>query len=288
MLVTMRPVRTALVLSLLLSSVVVSSSARGDERVECARAYEQSQRLQQRGENKKALDAAERCAQPTCPPLLAEECKPWVTQIRQQLARLEIHVTGSDACPAHDFVIEIDRVKQPAGSELLVDPGVHEVRVVDAATKHIADQTINAAAGQRHAVELGFAPPGAVCGSADQAAGGPSSHAAIPGAAVGLGIAGGALLLTGIVLGVVGAVKRGDLDACKPNCSTDAIDGARTFFVAGDVVGGVGILALGAAAAVYFLARADVAPRASGTASVFGPKASGGIRPNAHGFEIRF
>lgn len=279
MIVSMRSVRAALVISVLLSSAVVSTSARGDERVECARAYEQAQRLQQSGENRKALDAAERCAQPTCPALLAEECKPWVAQIREKLARLEVRVIGSDACPAHDFAIEIDRVKQPAGSELLVDPGVHEVRVVDPATQRIADRTINAAAGQRHVVELGFAPPGAVCGGSEQAAAPPPSPG-IPKAAVGLGIAGGALLLTGIALGVVGVVKRSDLDSCKPGCTADAIGDTRTFFVAGDVVGGVGVLALGAAAAVYFLVRGDVAPRASAT--------RGGIQTNARGIEIRF
>jgi hypothetical protein len=279
MIVTMRPVRAALAISILLSSAVVSTAARGDERVECARAYEQAQRLQQSGEKRKALDAAERCAQPTCPGLLAEECKPWVAQIRPQLAQLEVRVIGSDACPAHDFAIEIDRVKQPAGSELLVDPGVHEVRVVDGATKHTADRTINAAAGQRHVVELGFASPLAVCGGSEQAAAAPTSNG-IPKPAVGLGIAGGALLLTGIALGIVGVVKRSDLDSCKPGCSADAIGDARTFFLAGDVVGSVGILALGAAAAVYFLARNDVVPRTSAT--------RGAIRPNARGIEIRF
>ena len=78
-------------------------------------------------------------------------------------------VTGSDACAAHELAIEINRVKQPAGSEVLVDAGIHEVRVVDRAWKRVADQTINAAAGQRHVVELGFAQPGAVCGGTEQA-----------------------------------------------------------------------------------------------------------------------
>jgi hypothetical protein len=36
------------------------------------------------------------------------------------------HVVGSNACPLGDFAGEIDRVKQPAGSELLVGAGVHE------------------------------------------------------------------------------------------------------------------------------------------------------------------
>ncbi len=78
-------------------------------------------------------------------------------------------VTGSDACAAHELATEFDPVKQPAGSEVLVDAGIHEVRVVDRGSKRVADQTINAAAGQRHVVELGFAQPGAVCGGTEQA-----------------------------------------------------------------------------------------------------------------------
>jgi hypothetical protein len=281
MIQAMRSVRPALAISLsiLLASTVVSTAARGDERVECARAYEQSQRLQQSGENRKALDAAQRCAQPTCPALLAEECKPWVSQIGQKLARLEVRVVGSDGCPAHDFAIQIDRVKQPTGSELLVEPGVHEVRVVDPATTHTADQTINAAAGQRHVVEMSFASPLAACGTTEEnPVSAPASPMAKP--AVGLGIAGGALLVTGIALGVVGLVKRADLDSCKPGCSEDSISGARTFFVAGDVVGGLGVLVLGTAVAVYYLARGDVVGRAT--------SAQSGPQPTGRGFEIRF
>ena len=120
-------------------------------------------------------------------------------------------VTGSDACAAHEHAIEINRVKQPAGSEVLVDAGIHEVRVVDRGSKRVADQTLNAAAGQRHVVELGFAQPGAAYGGTEQA----------------------------------------------PPSST----GVATFLRAGDVVGAVGVLALGAAAAVYVLARSDVALR---------------------------
>ncbi|MDB4937025.1 MAG: hypothetical protein JWP87_3997, partial [Labilithrix sp.] len=52
---------------------------------------------------------------------------------------------------------------------------------------------------------------------------------------------------------------------------SDEIDGARTFFVAGDVIGAVGLLTLGAATAAYFLGRGDGVARAS-----------------ARGIEIRF
>lgn len=267
----MRPGPAAVLLSAVLASSMGAVSARADERAECARAYEQAQRLQQSGENRKALSAAERCALPTCPALLAEECKPWVTQIRKQLSRIEVHVVASAGCPPHDVSIEIDRVKVTQSGPTFVDPGIHEVRAVDIRTKRIADKTINATSGELHLVELGFPPDGAACSDpvADKSGG-------VPKVAVGLGVAGGALLLTGFVLGGIGASKRGDLDACKPGCSNDDIDGARTFFVVGDVIGAVGILTLGAATAAFFLGRGDPDTRSTS------------LRAVPRGFQVRF
>jgi hypothetical protein len=249
---SMRLGPAAVLLSFVLASSLAATTVHADERAECARAYEQAQRLQQSGENRKALSAAERCAQPTCPALLAEECKPWVTQIREKLSRIEVHVVASDACPAHEVSIEIDRVKVAPSGPTFVDPGIHEVRVVDKRTNRIADKTINATSGELHVVELGFPSDGAAC--TDPV---PPTKGGVPKVAVGLGIAGGALLLTGVVLGGIGAAKRSDLDACKPGCSNDEIDGARSFFIAGDVIGAIGIVTLGAATAAFFLGRAD-------------------------------
>ena len=248
------------------------SAAHADERAECAHAYEQAQRLQQSGERRKAYDAAERCAQSTCPSLLADECKPWVTQLEKQLSRIEVRVTGARTAvpPTTMPSRSIASSTSPPG-EHLVDPGVHEVRVVEPETNRVADKTINATLGQLHIVELGFAVPGAVCARSPVAT---ASHAPIPKLAVGLGIAGGALLLTGVfVLGVVGAVKRSDLDECKPDCTSEQIDGVRPFFVAGDVIGAVGLVGLGAAAVVFFATRGDA--RANASAS-------------SRGFQLRF
>jgi hypothetical protein len=273
MLATMRP----LVAACILAALAAASTARADERAECARAYEGAQRLRQRGENRKALDAAERCAQPTCPALLADECKPWANEIRQQLSRLEVHVIGSGGCALPDAVVEIDRVKQPPRGELLVEPGIHEIRTVDAATKRVADATISVVSGEHRVVELGLAPAGVVCGgsasgSSTQRAS--TDRAAIPKLALGLGIAGSTFLVSGIVVGIAGAVKRSDLDACKPSCNSIRIDDVRTYFVVGDILAAVGLLTLGAATAVFFLGR--------------DPDGRSAVRAAPRGIEIRF
>lgn len=62
----------------------------------------------------------------------------------------------------------------------------------------------------------------------------------------------------------------------KPGCSNDQIDSARSFFVAGDVIGAVGLLTLGAATAAFFLGRGDSDAQSSA------------IRAVPHGLQIRF
>ncbi|MBX3192482.1 MAG: hypothetical protein KF819_36160 [Labilithrix sp.] len=264
----MHAARAALALALLTSTF----EARADERVECARAYEQAQRLQQRNEGMKALAAADRCARPTCPALLVEECKQWSAQIRDKLVPVDVRVIGADACEilGDDAIVEVDRIKQASTTEIFVDPGIHEVRVT-LANGTVDDKTLDFVAGERRTLDFRFAPDGVTC------AHGSGASRGVPTAAVGLGIAGGVLLLTGITLGVIGASKKGDLDACRPGCTDAEISSTRTFFVAGDVVGGVGLLSLGAAAAVYFLTRGSDA-RAG----------AAGLTAAPRGFAIRF
>src|SRR5690242_7722348 len=111
------------------SSVVAPREAVADERVECAIAYEQTQRLQQKAELVAGLEAAERCARPTCPALLKDDCSRWATELRTKLPKLVVRVRGADAC-AHDAA-KVDVAgasrKDPDSATLFVDPGVHEV-----------------------------------------------------------------------------------------------------------------------------------------------------------------
>ena len=100
---------------------------------------------------------------------------------------------------------------------------------------------------------------------------------AVPTVTLVLGSIGAGLVVAGATVGIVGASKRADLDDCKPGCSREQIDGVRPFFLAGDVLAGFGILALGAAAVTYFAgdtkAAAWIRPRlvlgASGLGAAF-------------------
>jgi hypothetical protein len=236
--------------------VLFAGDARADERVECAKAYEQTQRLRQKNELLSALDDAHRCARPTCPELLRKECTQWSSEIEAKLPRLTARVRGADGCFRRDPIIEVSGAHRamPDGNVAL-DPGVHELRVVDSVSGSTKTQTIDFAEGERRDIDFDFAPPDLACGAtAPPPPPPPPPSRQIPTTSIVLGAVGGGLLLTGMTLGIIGAVKRGDLNDCKPNCSSDRIDGVRTFFVAGDVIGGLGLLTLGAGVAVYFLA----------------------------------
>jgi hypothetical protein len=255
----LRPRAYVLVVAAALALGLTPRAARADERLECANAYEQTQRAQQRATLLAALEDAERCARPTCPSLLSTECTRWTSEIKSKIPRLVIRVRASDGCTRDGAHIEISgssRKEIEGGAEtILVDPGVHHVKVIDPLSERWKIETMDFGAGERRDIDVDFGAESATCGP-------PPKPEAPPPKAVRtslvLGAIGGGLLVTGMGLGVVGAVKRSDLDSCKPACDQDRIDAVRPFFVAGDVIGAVGLLTIGAGVVVwYVLERKD-------------------------------
>jgi hypothetical protein len=230
---------------------LLARDGRADERVECASAYERTQRAQQKSELISALDSAERCARPTCPALLSNECNRWVGEIRQKLPGLLVRVKSADGCPHEPSRVDVGGAtrKEPDNDTLFLDPGTHEITVTDPVSRRTKTETIAFAPRERRDIDFDFASPTTVCG------GGPQREQQrpsppernLPRTSLIIGGIGGGLVLVGVTLGLVGVAKRGGLDDCKPNCSNDRLDSVRSFFVAGDVVAGLGVLALGAA-----------------------------------------
>jgi hypothetical protein len=251
--------RARVLLAAAVATIAFARHARADERAECAHAFEQTQRFQQDREMLDALDDAERCARPSCPAVLQQECARWVGEIRGKVATLKVRVRGSDACTADQARVDVGGRHRKTNNGVLLDPGRHEIVATEPSNGRTKTETIDFASGERREIDIDFAPPGAVCGGGAE----PTPSRLPPTPALILGAVGGGLLLAGATAGIIGAVKRGDLDDCKPNCSSDRIDPVRTFFVAGDVMGGFGLLALGTAAAIWILAKPAGAPKAA-------------------------
>ena len=237
-------------LSVVAPGTAVADTDVSEETRKCATAYEMTQRKQQRGELVDALESAERCARASCPDLLESECAKWASDLRPKLPTLVVRVRGSDGCTRRDARLEVtgSTRKHRDLDALLVDPGIHDVTVTDPTSGETKVQTINFASGERRDIDVDFASEGKVC---------PTSGVQTPIGRVStltlaLGSAGAGLVIAGATMGLIGASKKGDLDACRPGCSRDEIDDVRTFFLAGDVLAGFGLLALGAAAATFF------------------------------------
>jgi hypothetical protein len=64
-----------------------------------------------------------------------------------------------------------------------------------------------------------------------------------------LGVGGG--------FGIAGLSQKSTLDECRPRCASSEVDTMQRSFLVGDVLMGVGIVSLGAAAILYFTGRAS-------------------------------
>jgi hypothetical protein len=249
-----------------------------DERDECAAAYEQTQRLQQKSELVAAADEAARCARPSCPALLKDECGRWATEIRAKLPSLVVRVRGVDGCERADARVAVaggSRHGETPDDVWYVDPGSHEIKVTDHVSGRVKTQTINFAQGERRDIDVDFAPPDVVC-HPQPAAAKTGPFADIPKLSLILAGVSGGLLLAGAASGLIGASKRSALDDCKPNCPSDRIDAVRPFFIAGDVLAGLGILVLGSAAVAFFAADSKtMAPHAKPQVSLTGRELEG-------------
>ena len=243
-----------------------------EETRQCAAAYEATQRQQQKSELVDALESAERCARTSCPSLLRDDCLKWTSELRPKLPTLVVRVRGSDGCARTDAKLSVTghSRKHPTDDALLVDPGVHEIKVTDPASGQTKTQTINFAAGERRDIDVDFANEGAVCTSS----GVNTPLGRVSTLTLALGGAGAGLVIAGATLGIIGASKRSDLDACRPDCGRDQIDSVRPFFLFGDVLAGFGILALGAAAVTFFASDTKAAA-ASGPRFVVGASGVG-------------
>lgn len=257
----------------MLASTTTLSLAHADERAECAKAYEQTQRSRQEGNVVHALDDADRCAQPSCPELLRNECGTWAKDLRASVARIVIRVRGSDACAAEQPSIVASPHARREGDGWLVDPGVQELTVNDTMSSKTKKVQFDLRPGERREIDVDFAEPNATCSKGSPNGVAPTSEGPlqrIPMLSVGLGSVGLGFVVLGGALGVIGAGKRDDLDACKPNCSEERLDGVRPYFVIGDTVAVIGLVAIGAAIAVYFTSpKAPVKAAANGVSVSF-------------------
>jgi hypothetical protein len=228
--------------------------ARADESDACVASYEQAQVLRMEIRLVEARDKLLICAQPACPQLLTADCARWLRQVDDSVPSIVLGARDADGKDLPNTRVFLDgrRVAERIdGTALVVDPGAHTIRFENAA-RGVAEQHLVARQGEKNRlVSVTFPRPDAAT----------RETRPVPVLAYVLGAVGVASIAAGTALDVSARSTFQSLkESCHSACATsDVADGRRRMLV-GDVVLGVGVLALGLGVYLWLSQRPTEAP----------------------------
>jgi hypothetical protein len=269
------PVKRGLVriaLAAAYAAVSHDAAAQSPEKLECARSFEQAQRLRQAHQLRAAKGELLVCTE-KCPQVLRQQCVSWLGDVEASIPSLVVVARGPDGSVLSNARIVVDAVELAGGpmqQAVELDPGDHDL-VIDAPGLAHVQQRVTLREGDRERrVDVTLSPAAPPVTSSS-----PSSSSAKWGGAVApsdrpvpavvyvLGGAGLAVAAVGTYFQIAGMNDASSLGGCQPNCPQEQIDNARTTLWAGNVTLAVGVVTL-AAAVVLYLVRPAREHRADG------------------------
>lgn len=239
---------TTLVTAVVLAIQAVSVHAHADdEKRRCVTAYEEGQRLRQTGKLLAARDQLRVCSADACPGIVASDCTLWLRDVQAAIPSIVVSARTSDGTDITDARLRIDGTVAQVhltGFPIEVDPGEHTIRC-EAPHSREAERRVLVIAGEKNRVVPFTIEPAPVSQPPSPS---PDKPARAPFVAYPLA-AGGALALTaGVVLDVLAYNRLDELrSTCAPFCDSSDGSATRTQMVIGDVLAGVGVVALGVA-----------------------------------------
>ena len=270
-----RPISLGLCLTLLSIGTVseaapdatAASSNNGEpepSKDQCVDWHKQSQLAQSEMKLVEARELARRCAAPTCPGLVVNDCDRWINDLDQRLPSVvfEVRVDGE---PDTSATVTTDgkRVEEwTRGEALRLDPGEHQFRVELGDYQPIVRKVLLSEGMRFRVITIDFKssslkqaasvetvvpkPP------SEPASGARRFHPAFfP--LLGGGAAG---IVSFGIFSLVGKSKQHSLEqSCKPNCAESDLKSMKTSYLIGDISLGLGLASLAAAGVFYF--RAD-------------------------------
>lgn len=234
-----------------LAAALAPSLARADEVDACIAAAEQSQEQRRDAHLRAAREELVVCARDACPRAIQKDCKRWLGEVEALLPTVVIHAVdaaGSDIVGARALVDGAPLPGALDGRAVAIDPGEHVLRV-EAGARGVEQRIIIREGERARLIPLRF--------PAEEA----PSPRSIPAGAWILGGVGTAALAGGVALWAVGQSEHGTLYATcgvTHSCARDDVDSARAKLVAGDILFGAGLAAVGAA--VWWSINATSAP----------------------------
>ena len=229
--------------------LAVETTARADDREQCATAADQAQQLRDEGKYRRAREQLLVCARDVCPAPIKRDCLDWLTQVEntaptvvfgakdatKDLSEVKVYVDGAAVTDRLD------------GKPVQMDLGKHTVKFeYQGQTK---EEEVIIGAGQKNrnvTVTFGataVVPVGPVGPTPSEGA---REGSIVPALVVG-GI-GVVALGSFAIFGLGGKSDVSDLEStCKPHCTESQVNSARTKLIIADISLGVGIVALGVA-----------------------------------------
>jgi hypothetical protein len=249
-------------------------AATAEEKVACADAYTEGQRLRRAGELLRARERLLYCARDLCTVLKAD-CAHWVDELDGAIPTVVLRAHDSQGHDLSDARVLLDGrplVDHLDGRSIPVDTGTHVFRFERQGMPSVERQVVLGEADKARSVivEMGApAPPAGAAPVARQT----TWARPVPWPTYALAGLGAAGLVSFAYFGLTGRAEHFDLERCSPGCSPSSVDATRTKLLIADVSLGVSLVALGAAT-YLLLTRPRVA--ASDTVTV-------DVRASSHG-----
>ena len=295
----------------LVSAVVLGDASAGAQpagKGACFDAAEKAQLLRYHGDLVGARPQLIACASEECPAAVRHDCADWLAQVDAATPTVTIHARdarGRDVIGARVLIDGAVVAERLGGTAISANPGAHRIRLETPSGATYEEQVLLTEGRKERLIDATFSvelgPDGMpIAPGSPSSSAGPAGSATSPGEGGGAGGAGtggsggGRLLLVG-GLGVIGAVgislatyfevagqkEYNDLkNGCGTtrSCSQSGIDTSKQkLYVLAPVTFGVGVVALGAAAALFFFGRHDAAEHATSAGWSFGVTGAPGI-----------
>jgi hypothetical protein len=261
--------------ALAIGSVPCTASAATKK--ECADAYVAGQAKRDAGQLTLARQQLSLCASDSCPRVLRGDCIEWLRDVDERFPSVVVRAVDADGKDLLDAVVAIDGDPPIAvnGRPVELDPGAHELEVFVGARS--GKERVVLAEGDKARIVVVTMPGVVAAPSTPEIRASPSMPAppAAPGATAppllavepsparlspwpfvvgGVGIAalGGAGVF--YATGLSDGASLRDRCGSPPTCSQSDVDSAHQKLVAGDVLAGVGLVAVGVATVLLLMA----------------------------------
>ena len=263
--------RRSVVLPIVLGAVLLGRSAETSAappaKKRCIAAAESGQQLRSSGHLIEARKVLAACTASACPAVVRRDCGRWIEEIDAAQPSITVKLEDDAGADSPDGRVLVDGQPMARGADgraISLDPGVH--KLVWARDAGNVEQEVVIREGERNRVVVLRVPPrtvGRPTDTTDVPSPPPRARSPLPYVVGGLGIA---LVGAGGILWGLGLHDRSYLSstcAAAHTCAQHDIDVSRTKLIVGDVLIGVGVVAVAGAIFLFLKQSSDSAPRAS-------------------------